>query len=269
MSFFDATAKTLIYSDEEIFYYTLGEKNKDAIIFLHPAFCDHEIYEAQTEYFSKDYFTIYIDMVGHGKSQMKKPVVNMSDMPDIIADILKKEGIASAHLVGTSMGSLVAQGFAHQYPEMTKSVTVVGGYSIHRNNDEILQAQAKEMAKWMGKMLFNMKGFRRYVTDTSVYTERGKEVFLRGSQNFRRKSFLAMNGMDAVFDKLEQGVKYPLFIVCGEHDLELIRNSSAKWAQAEDNAKFIEIEDAGHCVSIDNPQKFNKIVREFIFSCEV
>ncbi len=269
MSFNDAQEKTLDYYNEKIYYCTVGNPANDAIVFIHPAFCDHEIYEAQVEYFSKDYFTIFIDMVGHGKSQLKKLDINMSDMPEIISGVLNVEGKESAHLVGTSMGSLVSQGFAHQFPNMTKSITVVGGYSIHRDNEEIMKAQGKEMEKWLKKVLFDMKGLRQHIAETSVYTVHGREVFLKGAQQFKRRSFLTMNGMDSIFEKRESGVEYPLLIVCGEYDMDIIKRSSLIWAEAEENGTFVEIEDAGHCAGIDKPAKFNEIVGVFIRSCGV
>lgn len=256
--------RTLNYKGVDIHYTTAGSStSSDAIVFLHPAFAAKEVFAAQLQHFAKNYLQIAIDMIGHGDSRQDKPQLNMKDMPDIIKAIMDKEQTASAHLMGVSLGSLMVQGFADKYPAYTKTVTVVGGYSIHKDNKHILKAQSKEMGKWLFYFIFSIKKLRKTVVQQSVYTEDGQRVFAKCAEKITRKSFLAMNGMSDIFKDKKDKVAYPMLLVCGEHDIDLARDAAERLSLLEE-CEYVKIEDAGHCANLDNPNKFNKVVEEFI-----
>jgi pimeloyl-ACP methyl ester carboxylesterase len=115
--------KTLKMNGYEIHYNVSGKENNDLIVFLHPAFSDHRAFDQQIDYFSKDYRVITIDLIGHGLSKANKSKDKIDASSEHIHKILESEGHDSVHLVGVSMGSLIAQYFALQYPEKVKSLT--------------------------------------------------------------------------------------------------------------------------------------------------
>jgi len=256
--------KILDHNGTQIYYYTVGDNKREAVMLLHPAFADHHIFSGQVDYLSKEHFVVLVDMIGHGKSCPGGSRVKMGDMPEILSEIMAAEKIGKAHLAGVSLGSLIVQAFADKYPERVRTVTIVGGYSIHKDNKEILKAQAGEMGKWLAYFLFSMKRFRKMVTKESVETERGRAVFLAGAQNFTRRSFSVMGGMNGIFAEKAEPMGYPMLIVCGAHDLKLIRTAGRRLHELEDNSTFVEVEDAGHCANIDNPNAFNKAYSAFI-----
>ncbi|TCP53407.1 pimeloyl-ACP methyl ester carboxylesterase [Tumebacillus sp. BK434] len=256
--------KTLVYRDAQIAYYFAENKEKETILLLHPAFADHEIFEAQTESFMEDYQVIAVDMPGHGDSQIKGRNVTLKDMPAILHQIMSDHEISALHIVGVSMGSLVAQAFADRYPERVKSVTMVGGYSIHKANEQILKAQKKEGLKWLGYMLFSMKKFRDHVISVSCYTDRCRTVFRRGIGKFHRKSFSVMSGMNSFFRKQDTPVRYPLLIIVGQQDQQMIREAANTIHKLEKGSQLAVLPAAGHCANLDAPEEFNRLVKDFL-----
>lgn len=256
--------KVFAYKDMEVFYWTAGNPGKQAIILLHPAFGDHTMFKYQIPHFEKDYYVIAVDMVAHGKSQPRKVRVDMRDMPDIIAGILDACGIEKAHLVGVSLGSLVVQAVAHAYPNRTASVTIVGGYSIHKDNKHILKAQRKEILRWGFYMLTSMKKFKAQVVNTTMYSEEGRAMSTQAISRFTRRSFMYMGGMERFFVDIDTPVSYPLLIICGEHDMPLALDAAQRLAALEPDSQLVVIKDAGHCANIDNPSVFNTALEAFL-----
>jgi 3-oxoadipate enol-lactonase len=256
--------KTFTYKDMDIFYSEAANPGKPAIVFLHPAFGDHTLFKHQMIHFEKDYHLIAVDMVAHGKSQPRKENVIMSDMPDIISGILDASGVMKAHLVGVSLGSIVAQATAAAYPERTASITIVGGYSIHKDNKHIQKAQRKEILRWAWYMLTSMKKFKAYVTSVSTHTDEGKAAFTKAISVFTRRSFRFMGGMERFFVDNDAPVAYPLLILCGEYDAPLALEAGERLAALEPGSRLAVIKDAGHCVNIDNPEAFNTELEAFI-----
>ncbi|MFC5702411.1 alpha/beta fold hydrolase [Cohnella faecalis] len=258
--------KSISCKQTPITYYIWGNSNADTLLLLHPAFADHTIFEPQTAFFQNRFRVIALDMPGHGECRTKGAQATLGDMPDILDRILADNRISSCHLIGVSLGSLVAQAFADRYPRAVRTVTAVGGYSIHKANDAILKEQRKEGWRWLLYLLFSMKKFRKHVVSVSCSTAEGRAAFARGIERFGRKSFLAMAGMNAFFVKKDSPVPYPLLILTGEHDRQLAHDAAAELHRMEPLSEKITLPRAGHCANADAPYEFNTIVEKFLLA---
>lgn len=258
------TNKMFLFKKGKISYYVSGDSRKETILMLHPAFADHEIFEAQTNYFKDHFQIITVDLPGHGASQNKGSDVTLREMPDILNQILYENDITACHLIGVSLGSLTAQAFADRYPDRVKSVIIVGGYSIHKANERVLKAQRREGLKWILYILFSMKKFRSYITSVSCHTDLGRDMFTRGIQRFGRRSFSAMGGIKTFFVNKNTPMPYPLLIIVGEHDLKLIRDAAIELHELEKDSQLVLLPRAGHCANVDASHEFNSIVENFL-----
>jgi pimeloyl-ACP methyl ester carboxylesterase len=251
-------------ANHTLYYYTQGDPSNDAIVFIHPAYGDHTCFHHQVDGFAEDYHVIYVDMLGHGKSQVKGAGVTIEKTVDLIAEVVEVEGHAQAHLVGVSLGSLMAQAVAHRFPQRVQSITVTGGYSIFGNNAAITKAQNREIVKAFFLMVFWMDGFRRYVVKNTNVVEAERGVFYQAMQKFTRRSLPVMAGMSKILDKTSRTLSQPLLIVTGEQDLPILLSSAKDWQKREPNAILQIIPNAGHCANMDNPAVFNRVLGEFI-----
>ena len=259
--------KILLQGGNTIHYFVSGIQNNEAIIFLHPAFCDHTCFYKQVEFFAKSFQVITIDLMGHGLSQPTKGKDKIDKSTEHIFAILQQENISKTHIVGVSMGSLIAQYFALLYPDATLSLTVLGGYNINHNNKEINQTQRKEMFRWLFKVIFSMDAFRKYVGSVSALNQKEQALFYESSKRFTRKSFSAMSGLGNIIKEREFTPRsYPLLILTGESDLAVARKAACEWREEEPDSHFFSIEKAGHCANMDNAEQFNTIVSEFILN---
>lgn len=255
--------KTFKFQGASISYYHNAIDDRETIVMLHPAFADHQIFDHQVSAFSEDYNLLLIDMIGHGASPFNKPEITLGDMPDITVGILKELGVSSCHVLGVSLGSLVAQGLADQYAYIVKSVTIVGGYSIHDDNKELKRSQGKEMLKWVFYIIFNFKKFKHYIANVSAHSTEGKRLMYLGSSTFKRSGFRALGGMNTIFRQTDESIKYPCLSVVGEHDLPLAHEASKVFVNYPLGRVAI-IKDAGHCANADQPQTFNAEYLSFI-----
>ncbi|WP_025025395.1 alpha/beta fold hydrolase [Caldalkalibacillus mannanilyticus] len=261
--------KKLIFNSATISYYMIGDRKKETIVMLHPAFADHQIFEPQIEHFKHNYQIILIDMPGHGKTQVAGSKVTLRDMPEILDQLLAENDIPSCHLVGVSLGSLIAQAFAENYPNRVKSVMIVGGYSIHKANERVLKAQKKEGLKWIFYTLLSMNKFKRYIISGSCHTDQGRDLFSKGVEHFTKKSFSAMAGMNRFFTKKAKPMPYPLLLVIGEHDLPLIQEATMELHKLEPHSQRLVLAGAGHCANVDAPLEFNQIAERFLSDCDL
>lgn len=257
--------KTLKMDGYEIHYNVSGKKNNDLIIFFHPAFSDHRAFDQQIDFFSKKYRVITIDLIGHGLSKVN----NSKDKIDIsskqINKIIEIERVDNANLVGVSMGSLIAQYFSLDYPEKTKSLTVLGGYDINKENREVEKAQRFSNMSLIFRAVFSMKSFRKKTAEITCKSKKGQALFYKTASHYEIKSFMVMQGLKNVIkDRKDIKTEYPTLILTGEFDIELAKKMAKEWHTNLDNSEYFIIKNAGHCANIDNPLVFNKVVKEFI-----
>ena len=259
---------TLHYNNYDVAYRKAGDPHNPCIVFLHPAFGDHTIFNEQFDVLAKDYFLIAPDMIGHGLTQPASTTDQLDETIEHVHAILEEHNIKKCHLVGVSLGSLVVQGFAAAYPKRTASVTVVGGYSIHKNNEQLQKTQNKEIFSWIFKLIFNMNGFRKYIARQSSYHQVGYDRMLAASRAYQRKSLRYMPGMGKLFVDRETPMPYPLLIVYGDHELEIALEHGKQWVKLEPNARLEIIANAGHCANLEQPEAFNTLYRKFLSSLE-
>lgn len=257
--------KKIDFNDFTINYYVSGDKDSNLVVFLHPAFSDHRAFEQQLDFFSKDFRVITIDLIGHGLSQANKSKDKIDSSINHINKILETEGYSNAHFVGVSMGSLIAQYYALNYPEKIKSLTALGSYNINKENKEVAKAQRGYNLNLMFRAVFSMKAFRKYAASVTAETEKAKAQFYESTSFYQRKSLLVMQGLQNVIkDRETTRPKYPLLILNGEHDIDLAVKMAKEWHSEMENCKFEIIKGAGHCANMDNPEEFNKMVKSFI-----
>ena len=260
----DLEHKIIARENYALHYFAKGDPRNELIIFLHPAFGDHKCFYQQIDFFAEHYRVVAVDMIGHGESQVKDSQVSIADTSAIIAEIIAREGHVNAHLVGVSLGSLIAQDVAARFPNAVQTLTVLGGYTIFGASKEIQRAQVGEMLKWFFLIIVSMPLFRRYLARTTVIHPQAQEMFYRSTQLFTRRSLQALSGMNKVLRPVFQPQHHPLQIMVGDHDLPLMRRVAEALHQQEPTSEYHSIGNAGHCANMDNPDDFNALLLRFV-----
>lgn len=253
--------KSILSGGNIIHYYISGSQDKPVILFLHPAFSDHTCFYKQIDFFSLKFRVITIDLIGHGLSEVRDSKQKIDKSVEHIQEIMRIEGIGNLHLVGVSMGSLIAQSFALQNSDKTLSLTCLGGYNINHINQEVEKSQRKEMFNWVVRVIFSIDAFRRYASSVSVINKGEQIKFYESTQRFSRKSFSVMSSLGKLIDERSTPSRiYPLLILTGEDDNDLAKQMAKSWYMEEPQSIFCQIERAGHCANMDNSETFNEIV---------
>lgn len=144
-----------------IAYYVSGRQCDEWVLFLHAAFVNYEMFRTQFEYFSDKYNVLAVDIIGHGKSVNTKKGDSINKMSAWLYDIMKEEKIGKIHIVGVSLGAILAQDFANHYPDMVKSLACFGGYDINNFDMKMQRENSASQMLMMLKALFSIKWFAK------------------------------------------------------------------------------------------------------------
>lgn len=253
---------TLTQGQYTIHYVAAGNPQHDLVVLLHPAFGDHTCFNSQIGPLAERYRVVAIDMIGHGKSQQFGDHGSIADMRSIVPAIIAREGHTRAHLVGVSLGALIAQDVALTSPALIRSLTVIGGYPIGGAGKDVQRAQMRELLTMFFLMIFAMPRLRRYVATAATHSAAAREQFYRSAQSFTRRSFRVLRGMDRVMRPAYQPLQAPLLILVGEHERKALNLAARDWHtrrlyEEDVRTRFWLIDNAGHCANMDNPAECN------------
>ena len=125
----------------EAYAYT-GGKAFDAtlpcVVFVHGAINDHSVWTLLARWFAHHgHAVLAVDLPGHGRSGGAPPA-SVEDAADWLLALLDAAGVASAHLVGHSMGSLIALEAAARAPERAAGLVMVGTAYPMKVSDALL-----------------------------------------------------------------------------------------------------------------------------------
>ena len=106
-------------------YYSFNKKNSVPIVFIHGVGLDHKMWDYQINYFN-EYSTLTYDLLGHGKTPCKKEKISLNDFSNQLSEILEYLKIDKIHLIGFSLGSLIALDFVSKMQKKVDKLILIG-----------------------------------------------------------------------------------------------------------------------------------------------
>ncbi len=251
-------------ADSPITYYITGRKHREWLLFLHAAFVTHEMFSAQVEALQDKYNLLLVDMIGHGQSTDTKKGDNIDKMSGWIRRIMEKEGVDQLHVVGVSLGAVLAQDFANHYPDAVRSLACFGGYNINHFDKGMQKENAAAQMGMMFKAVFSVKWFAKANKKISAHTTQAQDDFYQMNLRFKKKSFRYLASLNHMVNQYRTGKRaYPLLIGCGEFDIPAEIAAVKAWQEEEPDSHLVIFKNAGHCANMDVPQEFNRVLEAF------
>ena len=248
----------------ELFFETSG--SGETVLLIHGLGSSARDWEMQVPAFAKRYRTVAFDLRGHGQSQKPKGPYSMSLFAKDTAELIKSLGVGSVHVVGISLGGMIAFQLAVDSPELIKSMVIVN------SGPELVVRTLKE--RWQVFMRFaivRLMGMRKMgeVLSKRLFPKDGQEnlrqIFVaRWAENDIRAYLDTMRAIVgwSVADKI-QNIKMPILIVAADNDYTPVSAKEA-YLPSLGNAELVVIEDSRHAVPVEKPEEFNRIVLEFL-----
>jgi 3-oxoadipate enol-lactonase len=214
------------------------------------------------------YQTIALDNRGIGRSDVPPGPYPIALMASDAATVLDAAGVESAHLFGVSMGGMIAQEFALQYPKRVRSLmlgcTAAGGPTAVRAEPE-----ATEMLRARGNMSPEeaIEASVPFIYDSATPRERiDEDLAIRRPWLPRPEGYTAqLQGIMAweAYSRLT-AIAAPTLIIHGETDRLVPPDNGKLIAQRIPGAKLVMIPHASHLFTTDQTEASLRVILEFL-----
>jgi pimeloyl-ACP methyl ester carboxylesterase len=217
---------------------------------------------------AQHYQTIVLDNRGVGRSGVPPGPYPIALMALDAAAVLDAAGAESAHIFGVSMGGMIAQEFARQYPKRVRSLvlgcTAAGGPTAVRAD-----AEATQMLMTRDKMTPEqaIEAPVPFIYDSATPRERIEEdLAIRRPWLPRPEAYTAqLQGIIAweAYSRLS-GIAAPTLVIHGEND-RLVPPANGKLiAERIPGAKLVMIPHASHLFTTDQPEAAHRAILKFL-----
>ena len=230
---------------------------------------DRSGWKRQLPVFSKHYKVITFDNRGIGMSDKPRGTYSPALMAEDTIQLMDFLKIDKANMLGVSMGGLIAQEIAINYPE--RIIKLVLGCTWACQDNEANGVTPNMLAAYE---LPPRQGFYRLL-DASVNKFFNRYIFIPLLKfRFRRMKEPEIAGLtrqaDCIkgYDSLDRlpSIKAPALVLTGTKDRVVKPESSDTLSRNIPDAKLVKIKNGSHLVCMEMSKTFNKEVLEFLKS---
>lgn len=242
-----------------------------AVVLIHGLGGDALFWTAEQKVLARRFRVLAVDLRGSGLSPGSPEQFSIQDLADDVASVLDEAKISSAHVVGFSMGGVVAQALALAAPSRVKCLVLAATFatinpqarlfleaigSVYRDG-----ASNKQLFDLVVPWLFSMR-FLADLRSTPYVTYPEEEAVEQSREDWLRllDALLAFDGRAQL-----SCIQTPTLVVCGDED-RLAPMAGADELAEGIKGSILRVIAGGHLMNIESPDEFMAHVEGFLLA---
>ena len=250
-------------NDTELYYELHGKEGAPWLIFSHSLACTVRMWDPQVEAFQSKFRILNYDMRGHGATSAPQGPYSLEMLADDVLGLMKHLKIQKAAYCGLSIGGMIGQTLALRQTKLFDKMVLAD--TSHARPPEAIK-QWEERIK-----IAQTKGMKPLVPSTM---ERWFTPSFRESPPARKIAELIANtpvagyvGCGQAIMKLNttarlKEIKLAVLAITGEADAAAA--GTRYLGEHIPGAKFVNIAQAAHIANLEQAEKFNQALRDFL-----
>lgn len=239
------------------------------LVLIHGVGLDHTMWVRQVDELSQYYRVICYDMQGHGRSACPAGPYTLEQFADQLLFLLDSLNIGRAHILGFSMGGLVAEAFALKAPHKLATLIIANSVAKRTNEQRKGVLSRVEEVREKGHTATIDAALERWFTP--AFREAEPHVIQAVRRRLEQNdpaAYLAAYTLFAtadaeLFDQLS-GIACPTLCVTGENDVGSTPQM-AKMISNQIKGSSVEILLGGkHMMPLERAAEFNRIILSFL-----
>lgn len=222
----------------------------------------------QIEALSRDFTVIAWDLPGAGGSSDPPAWFRVADYADCWASFLRTLGFTRAHLVGLSVGGIIALSTTDRHPALPLSLSLVGAYAGWRGS---LPAQEVEerLSRCMRVSELPSEQFAQAMVP-SMFSRNAPEPLVQQFSDsvarFRPDGFrvISVASADADLRQALPNVRVPVLLIYGDQDVRAPLEVAEGIRAGIPHSHLAVLPGVGHVSPVEAPEAVSNLLVEFL-----
>jgi 3-oxoadipate enol-lactonase len=250
-----------------IYYETWGRG--EPLLLISGLATDLRIWACQRLVFGRRFRCIALDNRGSGRSDKPAGPYTLEQMAADAVAVLDAEGVDSAHVLGHSMGSSIAQVLAVEHPDRLRSLVLAGAACRHTPwRIELLEAWRETaltsgVHRWARRAFPHLLGPRTARTFGLFINLLWPIILQQPSHAFDGQIQAVLGAPDCDRGRLA-AVTVPTLVVAGAKDTLTTPADAAEVTSLIPDARLVTLKGAGHGLMLEAAPDFNAVVLDFL-----
>jgi 3-oxoadipate enol-lactonase len=247
----------------ELYYELHGSEGAPWLIFSHSLACIVRMWDPQIAAFKDRYRILAYDMRGHGQSAAPAGPYTLDMLADDVLALMKELRIQRARYVGLSIGGMIGQHLALKEPGRFERMVLAD--TGHTQTPETLKQWEERIriAQAQGMKPLVAGTMERWFTPAFRETPQAKRI----AELIANTPVAGYVGCAQAIMKLNTtarltDIKLPVLAITGEADAAAA--GTRYIGEHLPGAKFVNIPQAAHIANIEQAEKFNQALRDFL-----
>jgi len=248
---------------DTIAYTTLG--SGAPLVLLHPIGLDRTWWEPHTAVLARDHQVIAVDLPGHGATARARPGSTLEDFARTVRSALDAESVNRAHVMGVSMGGMVAQHLALIEPDRVMSLILCSTTGGFEPDLRPVLRERGNLAAPSGMAAIAPSTLDRWFSPEGLTQEIGRrchDTLLRQDPRSWTACWHAIAEHD-VWSKLGR-LSVPALVITGAQDTSTPPAAAKALATRIPGAKLAIVDGAPHLGVFEHPAPFLQTITEFL-----
>jgi 3-oxoadipate enol-lactonase len=251
------------------------------IVFLHGGGSDHRIWAERAQALADEHTVVVPDLRGHGyTSETDQPEYTIDTYVEDVHALLDELDLDRPVVCGLSLGGMVAQRYAANYPETIAGLVTLGATTPERLSrtmwftrkvvPTVFERLGRVVGPGRSERAMNRVFERIYGEETVGDIEAAERIKAEYdpevpelSEAEGEKQMEAVDGFRSLSIDYED-VAVPALLMYGEREFDVMADHAERMADLIPDAEAREIPEAGHNSHVDSPEFVVDAVREFV-----
>jgi len=251
------------------------------IVFIHGLSGSWQNWLLQLPDLAREHRVIALDLPGFGFSPLPAEPISMPLYASIVDELLQELDAGPTHVVGNSMGGLIAAELAISFPARVRSLVLVSAAGLSTFADpatERLLPAIARMDRQLGVSGAYVAARAARIAGRARTRHASLNVVVRHPRRLAaplaaeqiagagRPGFVP--ALTAIVEHELRtrlaGVACPTLVVWGDHDRLITARDADRFAELIPGARKVLFHDTGHMSMLEQPEDFNTLLREFL-----
>jgi pimeloyl-ACP methyl ester carboxylesterase len=265
----------LAQSGLNLYVYDTGQSESPAVVLIHGLGDESDSWRHVVEPLSARYRVVAPDLPGFGRSDKPRRAYTVPFLCDTVLGLMDALSIASATLIGSSLGAVIAQSIALERRERVRGLVLIGGTLLAGTqplNLPMLLFLVPGVGEWLYTRLRKdpqaaFETLRGYYADLDELPEADRAfLFQRVNERVwsdgQRRAYFSVLRHTATWvprqqrdlDKKLAQLATPTLVIRGEHDYLMPVANAQALADVQPSATLVTIPRVGHLPQQERPQ---------------